>query len=186
MTLDEQHDLLILEKLLPTKGTHLSREQYYDLTKDITGNSNDFFKASLLQKGYLQDGHNYIDEQYPKSSDGGYSTVYRIFLTDIGVKAYYDLKKKKRNELIQKVAFWILFAASIVSAWFAGATYFTDDDTKNQKSTTPTFLPKQDQSDTTHKLSQPDRHDTTNPKKTVSSYIDTTKQKLKSNDTTKQ
>lgn len=177
MTLDEQHDFLILERLLPTKGKRLSREQYYDLTKDITGNSHDYLKASLLQKGYLQDGDNYVDEERPKYNDGRYNTVYRIFLTDIGVKAYYDLKKKQRNELIQKVAFWILFAASIVSAWFAGATYFSDGEAKNQQSTTPTLSPTQSQSDTAHKLSQPDRHDTTNPKRNVSSYIDTTKQK---------
>lgn len=177
MTLDEQHDFLILERLLPTKGKRLSIEQYYDITKDITGNSHDYLKASLLQKGYLQDGDNYVDEERPKYSDGRYNTVYRIFLTDIGVKAYYDLKKKQLNELIQKAAFWILFVASVISAIYAVATYYASGATKPPQSQTPALLPQQPTTDTNKKLQQPDRHDTTNSRKNVLSYIDTTKQK---------
>ena len=178
MTLDEQHDFLILERLLPTKDTRLSREQNYDLTKEITGNSHEYLKASLLQKGYLQDGDNYVDEERPKYSDGRYNTVYRIFLTDIGVKAYYDLKKKRRNEIIQKIAFWILFVASVISAVYAVATYYASDATKPPQSQTPMLLPQQPTTDTNKRLQQPDRHDTTNPKKIVQ-YIDTPKSKTK-------
>jgi hypothetical protein len=184
MTLDEQHDFLILDRLLPTKGNLLSDQQLYDLVKDITGNSYDHIKSLLLNKGYLKDGSNFADKDRLYDSAHKPVTFYAIFLTDIGVKAYHDLKKKKRNELIQKAAFWMLFIASILSAFFAGATYFTGCESNNSQSSKLKLPPMQKVPDTYKQLKPPVRHDTTNPKK-IASYIYTTKQNTKSNDTTK-
>lgn len=167
MTLDEQLYLSILERLVQNIGL-LSKEEYDNLLKDITGNSHEFLKDALLAKGYLADANNYIiDDSY---------NVYRIKITDIGIRAYHDLKKKKCNELIQKVAFWILFAASIISAGYAVATYYSSDDTKNQQSTTTTLPQMTITTDTNRQPKQPVQFDTTNPKKNAS-LVDIAKQK---------
>ena len=54
MTIDEQQHLLILEKLLDTKGKKLYDHEYSNLVKDITGNSHNFIKKNLLANGYLE------------------------------------------------------------------------------------------------------------------------------------
>jgi len=97
MTIEEEQDYLILEKLLSTSGTKLSRDQYYDMTIKIAGNSHEYIKASLLKKGYLLDGNNYVDNTLPETVPINNRICYRIFLTDIGIKAYYSLKKKNEK-----------------------------------------------------------------------------------------
>ncbi len=176
MTLEEQQEYLILEKMLPTKGSNLLLHQYFNLTESISGDSGSFIKDNLIKKGYLQEG-NFINPELPLTLHITSRTEIKIFITDIGEKAYYSLRKKKRNELIQKIAFWILFVASVVSAIYAVLTYYADASTKNQKSQTPTLMTEPIKTDTSKKSMQTVQLDTTNQKKNVSYKIDTTKKK---------
>ena len=132
MTIDEQQHLLILEKLLDTKGKKLYDHEYSNLVKDITGNSHNFIKKNLLANGYLEDSYNSIDEETPDTWPIDQRTCYKIFLTDIGIKAYHTLKIKKRKELYQTIAFWFTLIFAFVSALYGVLTYY--DHPKSQSS----------------------------------------------------
>lgn len=118
MTLEEQQHLSTLKRLLATKGRALKDMEYHKLVEDITGNSHDYIRKTLISKGYLKEGNNFVDQECPRN------TVYRIYLSDMGEKAYFNLRKKKRNELYQQIAVWTTLILAFLCALFGILTYY--------------------------------------------------------------
>lgn len=138
MTIEDKIHFQILERLLTIKNTDISKQQYYTLTEGIKSANHDYVFNKMKEKGYIVDGNNYIDEKYPQRKDGSYNTVYRLSITDLGEAAYHGFKKQHINETVKKVAFWILFVSSIVSAIYGVLTYYAPSSNNQplQKSTT--------------------------------------------------
>lgn len=123
MTSDEKQELEILIFLrdagIMNKGTFGK-----ELLKYVGLNASSY-KMELLRKHYIQ-------ESFSETN------VHRFFedligISPLGIKRIDYLTRKERYDKILAVAFWILFAAAIVSAIYAVLTYYQTNDVPTEK-----------------------------------------------------
>lgn len=114
MTIEEKHEYLVLAALMPVGKKLLSKDEYSDLTKAITGDSADYIRKRLVDRGYLDEAHNYVDQTISTHV----VLRYGCHLTDMGIKAFHDLKRKRGVEKWEKIAFWVVVGATVITVYF--------------------------------------------------------------------
>lgn len=129
MTHEENIQFKILDKISNVDTTLFSAVEYNKLVSGIEGAATrGYIFQKMKTNGYVTYEGGYINPKYP---DRDY-TEWKVAITDVGLSAYRDFKKRSRNETIKKIAFWVLFAASIVSAVYGVLSYYSNDKTNSQ------------------------------------------------------
>jgi hypothetical protein len=118
MTIEEKQELLVLAALLPIKDKLLTYTEYDELITPIVGGSADVIKANLCRKNYMVEGLNYIDETKPEHWPFESRMRYGCRITDMGEKAYHDLKNKRSWEIAKEISFWVVVAATVITLYF--------------------------------------------------------------------
>lgn len=118
VTIEEKQEILVLAALIPVKDKILTYTEYDELIIPIVGGSAVFIKNRLCDKGYMVEGRNYIDETKPEHWPFESRMRYGCKLTDIGEKAYHDLKNKKRWGIAKEISFWVILGSTVITLYF--------------------------------------------------------------------
>lgn len=134
----ERHIYKVLKKLKKSNTEKFRDFQFKNLVGEDLGNSFDFIKLTMTNKGLIEDAV-YMEDNM---------RTHLISITKLGEQVYGELRNKNTWGIIKEIAFWLLFIASIVSAVYGILSYYKSDDTKNQQLQKKDLLQEQVKEDT--------------------------------------